>query len=291
MAMAAELIENTHQGFEGIKAGLCLASMEAKSNIASGMPVCLWQNGKRSRSSGKERDQETGLDYFLARYYSGAQGRFTSPDPIIVSKRRMVNPQIWNAYSYVGNNPLNFVDPNGEELISLGATEKEIEKNIAIIDKAIATNKNLVTADIDRLNKEKDALIRKLQATKVINAFLHELDRVLDKKVDKPKLSDYTVSTNGEEDFAFIKNINPRDYELALSADFWYKKEYGDTIYVRADLEKGLYRMSQEKLNPYKPNNYSDYQMVGAAGAYHDWFHKQGKGELDALKAQLEVFE
>jgi RHS repeat-associated protein len=36
--------------------------------------------------TGKERDAETGLDYFLARYYSGAQGRFTSTDPIIVSR-------------------------------------------------------------------------------------------------------------------------------------------------------------------------------------------------------------
>jgi len=82
MDMAAELIENSHQGFEGIKAGICLASMEAKSNTAPGMPVCLWQNGIRSRSSGKERDQETGLDYFGARYLS-AQGRFTSPDPFL----------------------------------------------------------------------------------------------------------------------------------------------------------------------------------------------------------------
>jgi hypothetical protein len=31
--------------------------------------------------TGKERDAETGLDFFGARYYSGAQGRFTSPDP------------------------------------------------------------------------------------------------------------------------------------------------------------------------------------------------------------------
>ena len=34
-------------------------------------------------SAGKERDKETGLDYFGARYYSGAQGRFASPDPIL----------------------------------------------------------------------------------------------------------------------------------------------------------------------------------------------------------------
>ena len=32
--------------------------------------------------TGKERDQETGLDYFIARYDSSAQGRFTSPDPV-----------------------------------------------------------------------------------------------------------------------------------------------------------------------------------------------------------------
>jgi len=54
--------------------------MEVKSNTASGMRVCLWREGIGSRSTGKERDAETGLEYFLARYYSGAQGRFLSPD-------------------------------------------------------------------------------------------------------------------------------------------------------------------------------------------------------------------
>lgn len=65
--------------------------------------------------TGKERDAETGLDYFGARYYSGAQGRFTSPDPAAVTKRTVANPQKSNRYAYVLNNPLAFVDPNGEE--------------------------------------------------------------------------------------------------------------------------------------------------------------------------------
>jgi RHS repeat-associated protein len=117
MAMAAQLSENSRQGFEGIKAGLCLASMEAKSNAASGMPVCLWQNGIRSRSSGKERDQETGLDYFLARYYSGAQGRFTSPDPMNATLLHVINPQRWNMYAYAVNNPLAYVDPDGKDAV------------------------------------------------------------------------------------------------------------------------------------------------------------------------------
>jgi RHS repeat-associated protein len=110
--MAAQLSENSHQGFDGIKAALCLGSMKAKSNTASGMPVCLWRNGIGSRSSGKERDAETGLDYFGARYYSGAQGRFTSADPLLNSGRPDI-PQSWNRYSYTLNNPLRFIDPDG----------------------------------------------------------------------------------------------------------------------------------------------------------------------------------
>lgn len=64
------------------------------------------------RFSGKERDAESNLDYFGARYFSGAQGRFTSPDPLLNSGRPG-NPQTWNRYSYALNNPLRIVDPTG----------------------------------------------------------------------------------------------------------------------------------------------------------------------------------
>ena len=66
----------------------------------------------RGSSYGEERDAETGLDYFGARYFSGAQGRFTSPDPIMASAR-VSNPQSWNRYAYGFNNPLRFTDPTG----------------------------------------------------------------------------------------------------------------------------------------------------------------------------------
>jgi len=62
-----------------------------------------------SRFTGKERDTETGLDYFGARYMSSAQGRFTSPDPIVVTKERLRDPQSLNLYAYTRNNPLRFV--------------------------------------------------------------------------------------------------------------------------------------------------------------------------------------
>lgn len=62
--------------------------------------------------TGKERDAETGLDYFGARYYSGAQGRFTSPDLPLIDQHPE-DPQSWNLYSYVRNNPLRYTDPTG----------------------------------------------------------------------------------------------------------------------------------------------------------------------------------
>jgi RHS repeat-associated protein len=65
------------------------------------------------RFTGKERDAETGLDYFGARYLSSAQGRFTSPDPFQASAKP-TDPQTWNRYAYVRGAPLVFVDVNGE---------------------------------------------------------------------------------------------------------------------------------------------------------------------------------
>ncbi|MBI4905289.1 MAG: RHS repeat-associated core domain-containing protein [Acidobacteria bacterium] len=68
------------------------------------------------RETGKERDSETGLDYFGARYFSGAQGRFRSPDPTFMTRQRISDPQQWNLYAYTRNNPLKYVDPDGREL-------------------------------------------------------------------------------------------------------------------------------------------------------------------------------
>src|SRR5579864_3347896 len=63
--------------------------------------------------TGKERDAETGLDYFVARYYPGAQGRFTSPDTPLVDQQPS-DPQSWNLFAYVRNNPFRFYDPDGQ---------------------------------------------------------------------------------------------------------------------------------------------------------------------------------
>jgi RHS repeat-associated protein len=88
-------------------------------------------DGARQKFTSKERDNETGLDYFNARYYASMQGRFTSADPLL-SSGTIYDPQTWNRYSYTLNNPLKYVDPFGlyEWDASLGgsATDDDLKK-------------------------------------------------------------------------------------------------------------------------------------------------------------------
>lgn len=70
-------------------------------------------SGEQRRFTGQERDIETTLDYFGARYYTAASARFTTPDPVLPIEDALVNPQRWNRYSYVLNRPLDLTDPDG----------------------------------------------------------------------------------------------------------------------------------------------------------------------------------
>jgi RHS repeat-associated protein len=67
-----------------------------------------------------KRGYETGLDYFGARYFSSAQGRWTSPERLNVTEDRLLNPSsTLNEYVYGANNPLRFVDPDGRGVVAL----------------------------------------------------------------------------------------------------------------------------------------------------------------------------
>jgi len=107
----------------------------------------------RQKFTSKERDSETGLDYFLARYYSSAQGRFTSPDEFTGGPDELydfadnasdnptfyadlTNPQSLNKYQYTYNNPLRYTDSDGhcplcpvvEEVLESPAGQQIIQK-------------------------------------------------------------------------------------------------------------------------------------------------------------------
>jgi RHS repeat-associated protein len=99
---------------------------------SGGRSGCFAASDNKIKFAGKERDASTGLDYSLARYYSGSQGRFTSGDPLNIPALQrsnpkqfaaiIANPQNWNGYAYAHNNPLKKVDPDGFLTIIIAGT-------------------------------------------------------------------------------------------------------------------------------------------------------------------------
>jgi RHS repeat-associated protein len=87
---------------------------ECTSGPCSGNPGVV--SGSPLRFTGKERDAETGLDYFGARYHQPQTGRFTSTDPVMTAANNLADPQRWNRYAYARSNPLRYADPDGREV-------------------------------------------------------------------------------------------------------------------------------------------------------------------------------
>jgi len=66
----------------------------------------------RQKFTGYQKDEETGLDFAEARMYQNLHGRFTAVDPLLASGKS-ANPQSFNRFVYVLNNPLSLTDPTG----------------------------------------------------------------------------------------------------------------------------------------------------------------------------------
>ena len=123
-----------------------------------------------SRSTGKERDAESGNDYFGARYYASSMGRFMSPDPLpwphwqSGSKddqerfdQFIANPQNFNEYMYVRNNPLIGVDPDGLDVYVVAYTTGNSEGDDAL-KRAAQTKKDEITSS-KGFDPKKDTVI------------------------------------------------------------------------------------------------------------------------------------
>ena len=109
--------------------------------------------------SGKYRDPElvssamaSGLDFFGARYFSGAQGRMTSPDSFMIMmlaedreqlNAYLGNPQNWNRYAYALNNPLRYTDPTGLDPISLEDCQNNPECTVVKVNVILDQNANI----------------------------------------------------------------------------------------------------------------------------------------------------
>jgi RHS repeat-associated protein len=95
--------------------------------------------------TGKERDSESGLDNFGARYMGSSLGRFMSPDSTAYVKP--INPQSWNLYAYARNNPLLYVDPTGNTVSLANCQDKN--KCVQVLTNTAQLPKG-VTAEVDK---------------------------------------------------------------------------------------------------------------------------------------------
>jgi len=113
----SQLAENSRLGFATVGGTLRLGFEQVNSRTALGMRGTLYDEGIRSRCTGKERDAETGLDEFGARYFASNMGRFMTPDwaakPTTVPYATFGNPQSLNLYAYAGNRPVSVADADG----------------------------------------------------------------------------------------------------------------------------------------------------------------------------------
>ncbi len=107
--------------------------------------------------TGKERDKESSLDYFGARYYSARLGRFVSPDAPFADQFASA-PQSWNLYGYVRNSPLVAIDPNGREtqICGLGTGEQTCEVVHENIADRVRDDKSFIVAGGDIYLRDED---------------------------------------------------------------------------------------------------------------------------------------
>ena len=139
--------------------------------------ICASSNTTTRKFTGKERDTESGNDYFGARYYGSSMGRFLSPDPVIITPERLMNPQQLNLYAYVTNNPLRFIDPTGEILQCVG-DDKSRSQCFADLQRIAGDAKDRLsmdaktgvvsfdTKDLDMSKNEGAALVNNLVGSK-----------------------------------------------------------------------------------------------------------------------------
>jgi RHS repeat-associated protein len=236
---------------------------------------------KEPQFTGKERDAESGLDYFGARYYASSMGRWMSPDwsakeePVPYAK--LDSPQSLNLYSYVGNNPLSRVDPEGHEIVQLGQhTDKEINARTKEINGQLK-DKSLSADAKSALKAEKTTLGIEKQGNEVASAYLSRLDSVGQR--NGLSLKDIAVTTDPANDFAgknvdMAKITNPGTQAFVIN--------HTGSMYLKTN--------TFTYMNAFDPTSGLMMRDLGGSILRHEQVHQGGGDEPAAYGVQRQVF-
>lgn len=221
--------------------------------------------------NGKEFDSESGLLNFGARYYSPALGRFMTPDPKIISRQRMFDPQQWNMYSYGRNNPTSFFDPDGKETktATTGAAYDQLVKALAKAYvrtdfqqkfnqlKSSSMTFNINKADLKSVDKPGEQTLgtAKINPTKDPNGKVDKASSSVDIKLDldraQGQLGGTTVPAREEIFHGAQADNNPDMFLSAQSGD----KAAHDSLEEDAhNFAKDYYDVSPDKKTGLSPD-------------------------------------
>jgi RHS repeat-associated protein len=146
--------DETTSGLLAVLPETRVRSVAPKNTTAIGANVWISSTlrwGSWQIYDGTAADRLVGLDYFGARYFSAAQGRFTSPDPLWIKIDRLLDPQRLNLYAYGRNNPLKFGDPTGMDVVlgkcAGGDTQKCFGEVLRTVPEKDRSHIHLVTGD------------------------------------------------------------------------------------------------------------------------------------------------
>lgn len=161
--------------------------------------------------TGKERDGETGLDYFGARYFSGAQGRFASPDPYMPSAD-VKDPQSWNRYAYARNNPLRYIDPNGLDWEDLSEEQRRVFQQYA--NQHNKANKTKLSTEqvYNTLNKSQmatyESVTYALEHTQLVDSQGNSMGNALQQVAGVSKIAgEIPGSSKGDQQFRVFADL------------------------------------------------------------------------------------
>jgi len=216
-----------------------------------GERVLSASSGNTYKFTSKERDTESNLDNFGARYDSSILGRFMSPDPIHLMKEKLTDPQQWNMYSYVRNSPLKMVDANGKWPTDI---------HNQIIDKAFP---GLSDHERSVLKSASASMDHCLSCQLEKNSYKHSM-RAPDEKPEVAKEKTQNFVKTEEHEAQVDQKGTPTN---ALDINDKSLSAFGEAAHTLSDGTSPAHVDPQGNPLPWDPYSYSEVQAHDAAEA------------------------
>jgi RHS repeat-associated protein len=214
-----------------------------------------------NRFTGQELDEETDLHYYGARYYSASLGKFSTIDPLAfyISNSKQIkdklnkeqidilsDPQLLNNYSYSRNNPVVYVDPNGNEPISLTITAAGITIGAIITATTVVITYELISGIKETISQ---AIVSAYEAIKTIIStiiFARSQKDILDKinELDKPIQKHIDKLKNPNEPGGDDPNIRNK-WRKEIDRFIKRQKDLADKLKSKAVKDKALEKIQE----------------------------------------------